>query len=61
MKDNATASEMYGRSYLREIPDFLRSRPPAFLKHCMAKLDLADTINAEHIERTSQKVFEVNT
>ncbi|KAL5010949.1 hypothetical protein ScPMuIL_013254 [Solemya velum] len=45
VKNNAVSSENFGRRYQTCIPDFLRSRPPIFLKHCMQKMKAALAID----------------
>ncbi|KAL5021891.1 hypothetical protein ScPMuIL_001046 [Solemya velum] len=52
VRDNAVSSENFGRRYQTCIPNFLRSRPPIFLKHCMQKMEAALMI--DHVKKVEE-------
>lgn len=60
-RDNVLASERVGRSYIAAIPDFLKNRPAPFIKHCMTKIDLAETVEETDIIQLSTNCFKVHT
>lgn len=60
-RDNVLASERVGRSYIEAIPDFLKNRPVSFIKHCMTKMDLAETVDQTDIMQMSNNCFKVHT
>ncbi|XP_062587621.1 uncharacterized protein LOC134249268 [Saccostrea cucullata] len=60
-RDNVLASERVGRSYIAEIPDFLKNRPASFIKHCMTKIDLAETVEETDIMQMSANCFKIKS
>lgn len=59
-RDNVLASERVGRSYIEAIPGFLKNRPASFIKHCMGKIDLAETVKQRDITQVSDNCYKVN-
>lgn len=59
IRDNATATDKFGRSYVTDVPEFLKNRPPSFIKHCMSKMELADTISANEVLSLGNRTYKV--
>ncbi|KAK3093881.1 hypothetical protein FSP39_021404, partial [Pinctada imbricata] len=61
IRDNATASDTVGRSYSSEVPVYLRNRPAAFIKHCLTKLELAESVFERDVECLTDNKYKVKS
>jgi len=59
IRDNATATEGFGRAYKDEVPKFLINRPASFIKHCMSKMDVAESILPRDVKKLSSNSYQV--
>lgn len=57
---NSKANSACGRSYSREVPEYLHNRPPGFVMHCLKRLESAHGLRKRDIERTAEQSFVVN-
>eukprot|EP00057_Strongylocentrotus_purpuratus_P015225 XP_011669699.1 PREDICTED: uncharacterized protein LOC105440834 [Strongylocentrotus purpuratus] len=56
---NVKADAAYGRSYNDGIPPFLWNRPPAFVQHCMARIEKAEVLERKDIQLVEDDIFHV--
>lgn len=59
IKDNALCGK-YGRVYSDDLPNFLQNRPPAFVKHCMEKMELAEMFLLSDVKVVSANTYNVS-
>eukprot|EP00057_Strongylocentrotus_purpuratus_P021647 XP_011676121.1 PREDICTED: uncharacterized protein LOC105444050 [Strongylocentrotus purpuratus] len=58
---NSKANSACGRSYSREVPEYLHDRPPGFVMHCLKRLESAHGLRKRDIERTAEQSFVVKS
>lgn len=56
---NVKADAAYSRSYNDGIPPFLWNRPPAFVQHCMDRIEKAEVLERKDIQPVQDDIFHV--
>ncbi|XP_072170067.1 uncharacterized protein [Diadema setosum] len=61
IKENVSAMGCLGRSYSEAIPEYLKDRPAGFIKHCMKKVEMANTLEKDDVLKISDNHYQVKS